>query len=540
MRVKGEEEMGAALKRVKEQTRKTPQGGLGYGLLRYTAPAELRERAKRLPRGAVSLNYVGRQQSRSVIYDAEKSSGAGRSPRAPRFYEIDVNAGIDGGRLWMSVAYSRERYERATIERLLSAVDHEFVEMVEHCVRHGGYTPSDFPLAALSQESLDELVDEITIRHGGTHPLIDNIYPLSHMQQGMLFHSVLDPNSGVYFVQHSSRLWIEDVGAFRRAWEWLVRRHAVLRTGFEWEQDEPLQVVYRDVELPWLEEDWRGVEAGAWKERLAELLEQDQREGFDLSRAPLTRVRLIRLADDEYHVVWSYHHLLLDGWATARLLDELMRSYDAFRRGDRIALAFPRPFSDYIEWLGGRDLAEAEAFWRDKLRGFTAPTRMPMLASSLAAGSDDPSDYVREYAMLSPPTAAAIDDVAAQYQLTLNTLIQGAWALTLSHYCDALDIVFGATVAGRPPDLRGVENIIGLFINTLPVRVRVIPDCPLMKWLQALQAEQADSRQYDYASLTQIHGWSELARNEPLFDTIVVIDNYASKNVAEPNAPDAP
>jgi len=534
-------ELGAALKRVKEQVRTTPHGGLGYGLLRYKAPQPLRERVCRLPRGSVSLNYLGRRRREpggATIREAQESPGAGRSPKAARPYEIEINAGIYGSQLRINWTYSGERYQRATIERLAAEVERQLGEIAAHCRLHGAYTPSDFPLSALRQEELDQLIGEIAMRRGGSRPAIENIYPLSPMQKGMLFHSVLDPNSGVYFVQHSSLLRVVDVEAFRRAWERLVRRHGVLRAGFEWERDEPLQVVYGEVELPWEEEDWRGLDGVAQQERLAELLEKDRREGFEPSRAPLMRVRVIHQEGEWCHVIWSYHHLLLDGWSTARLLEELAQTYDGLLRGETVRLAPPRPYAEYIEWLGGRDMEAAEAFWRDRLRGFTAPTPAPILSPAAALGA--PSDYVREFETLSPPTAAAIEAVAAQRKLTLNTLIQGAWALLLSRRSGAYDVVFGATVAGRPPDLLDVENMIGLFINTIPVRARIAPERPLAEWLQALQALQADARQYDYAPLTQIQAWSDLPRGVNLFDTIVVVDNYPTRSGGDGSASEAP
>jgi amino acid adenylation domain-containing protein/non-ribosomal peptide synthase protein (TIGR01720 family) len=530
MRVASGGPLGKALKQVKEQVRQTPLGGLGYGVLRYAGSAEVQERMKRLPRGAISVNYVGRRRTSGggKARQAVDRAAAEHSPRAERRHEIDITAGIADECLWIHFAYGRERYEGATMERLGAAVKRQLAAIAGHCQGEGGYTPSDFPMAGLEQAGLDRLMGEIAQRRGGQRAEIEDIYRLSPMQQGMLFHSVLDAGSGVYFVQNSSRLRIVDVGAFRGAWERLVGRHGVLRTGFEWEQDEPLQVVYRGSELPWVEEDWSGLSGQEQGRKLQEALEQDRARGFELSCAPLMRVRAIRLEKEWWQVIWSYHHLLLDGWSTARLLEELTQIYDGLRTGAAVELAPVRPYADYIRWLSGCDMAAAETFWRERLRGFTSPARLPFVLPD--AGEGSPADYVGDEERLPAEVVSALDAMSAQCGLTLNTLVQGAWALVLARCADVPDVVFGSTVAGRPVDLPDSGKIMGLFIDTLPVRASVAPHVPVLEWLRDLQAAQAEARQYEYASLPDIARWSEVPRGQALFDTIVVVDNYRTGN----------
>ena len=261
------------------------------------------------------------------------------------------------------------------------------------------------------------------------------------------------------------------VSAFKRAWQQVVERHPILRTLFLWERrDEPLQVVRRRVDLPCVQEDWRGLSPVEQQTRLQAYLEADRDRDFELSRAPLMRLALIRLAEEVFHFIWSRHHLLLDRWSSSLVLREVFAFHQAFQRGEDLHLEPARPYRDYIAWLRRQDRGRAEAFWREKLKDFAGPTALGI--DRAPGGLPGEIVYDRQQLRLSGATTAALRSLARRQRLTLNTLVQGAWALVLSRYSGEEDVVFGVTVAGRPADLAGVESIAGLFINTLPVRVR--------------------------------------------------------------------
>ena len=327
---------------------------------------------------------------------------------------------------------------------------------------------------------------------------IEDIYPLTPMQKGMLFHTLSAPESGVYFQQLVYTLHGDfDVSAFIRAWQRVVERHPILRTLFLWEQrDQPLQVVRRRVKLPWVQHDWRGLSPAEQQERLEVFLDADRDRGFELSRAPLMRLSLIQVAEDVYHFIWSRHHLLLDMWSGSLVREEVFAFYQAFQRGEVLHLEPARPYRDYITWLRRQDLSRAEVFWRQRLKGFTAPT---VLGVDRAPGglSAQEITYGKQQLRLSRAATATLQSLAREQRLTLNTLVQGAWALLLSRYSGEEDVAFGATVSGRPPDLAGVESMVGLFINTLPVRVQVAADDSLLPWLNRLQSQMVELRQYE-------------------------------------------
>lgn len=353
---------------------------------------------------------------------------------------------------------------------------------------------------------------------------IEDIYPLSPMQQGMLFHSIYSPDSPVYLERLSCvLLGTLDTEAFKRSWYEVVHRHSILRTSFMWEDlDEPLQIVHRQVELPIDLLDWSGQTAEAQKQALAEYLDKDLNTPFDLLQAPLMRLALIRFSPDSTCLVWTHHHLLIDGWSMPILLKEVFTFYEAYSQGKPLYLRPPRPYRDYIAWLKQQDLSKAEEYWRKALQGFQVATQIPLKRTETLL----PSDVATERTSIGAEATQKMRKAGQQLGLTMNTWVQGAWGLLLSRYSGERDVLFGATVAGRPASLPGVDAMLGLFINTLPVRVQVQPDQSVADWLRNLQGQQAETRQYEYTPLFQIQPWSEIPSGQPLFDSIMVFENY--------------
>jgi amino acid adenylation domain-containing protein len=355
---------------------------------------------------------------------------------------------------------------------------------------------------------------------------IEDIYPLSPLQQGLLFHTLYAPGSGVYVEQFVCRVrGALDVEAFLAAFRQVIARHPALRAAYRWKDlDQPLQVVHRHVELPFEQHDWRGLEPLEQQQQLADYLQADRQRGFVPSRAPLLRLALLRRADDAYDVVWSCHHVIMDGWSMSILLGEVLALYEAACQGRELRLPPCRPYRDYIAWLQAQDLAEAEAYWRRTLTGFRSAT--PLGIDAWASASASLASFGEQEVRLSPEETAALGQFARRHQLTLNTLVQGAWAIVLGRYSGQSDVVFGTTVAGRPSSLAGVETMVGLFINTLPLRVGVPGSAQVVPWLRALQTCLLEARQYEFSPLARVLQWSEVPRGKPLFETAVVFENF--------------
>jgi len=379
---------------------------------------------------------------------------------------------------------------------------------------------------------------------------IEDIYELSPMQRGMLFHTLYAPQSGVYIEQalYSLSGGPLDVAVLLKTWQRVVAQHPTLRTAFLWEElDEPMQVVYQEVHVPWKHLDWRDVSPDSRYSQLNDLLAADRRSGFDLAEPPLLRLTLIQIADDITFLLLTHHHLLLDGWSLSIVFQEALHAYQVLRAGQEPQFKTRRPYRDYIAWLRHQDLTEAETYWRHYLQGFTTPTPLisdtPVGIQFIASEEEEhaPSMDLPEGGefrlsggrpvalqgfILPVETTAALRAFARQHQLTINTLVQGAWALLLSRYSGESDVVFGATVAGRPVHLPGAEAMVGLFINSLPVRVLVPAQTALLAWLTQLQSQQAEARQYEYSPLVQVQGWSEIERGQSLFESLLVFENY--------------
>ena len=361
---------------------------------------------------------------------------------------------------------------------------------------------------------------------------IEAIYPLSPMQEGMLYRSVSDPDSTLYFEQSTFTYVGElDTENYRRVWQRAVDRHPALRTLVLWERKgQPLQLVRRQATLGWREEDWRELSSEEQCKQLAAFEENDRQEGINLKKAPLMRFALIRMGVKEYRLVWSYHHVMFDGWSASVLLNEVFCNYDAFNRGEELESTPLAPYENYISWLQKQDVKKAEAFWRKTFDGFTAVTS---LHSSLGLKQDESLDkYGTENGHLSEDTTSALKTLAREHQLTLNTIVQGAWALLLSRYTGETDVVFGTPVSSRPAALENVEAMVGLFLNTLALRVQTDTNAPVVDWLKQCQLQQLEAREFDFSPLADVQRWSDVPPGQSLFTNILVFKNYP-KSVSE-------
>ncbi|MDU0376431.1 non-ribosomal peptide synthase/polyketide synthase [Pseudomonas aeruginosa] len=515
-------DLGESLKAIKEQLRGVPDKGVGYGLLRYLAGEEAAARLAALPQPRITFNYLGRFDRQfdgaALLVPATESAGAAQDPCAPLANWLSIEGQVYGGELSLHWSFSREMFAEATVQRLVDDYARELHALIEHCCQEGnvGATPSDFPLATLRQEQLDRL------------PLarIEDIYPLSPMQHGMLFHSLYEQASGDYLNQLRVDVHGLDPARFRAAWQAALDSHDILRAGFLWQGDleQPLQVIHKHLELPFAEHDWRGREALA--EALDELAASERQRGFELEQAPLLRLVLVRMDEERYHLVYTHHHILLDGWSSAQLLGEVLARYtgeQAERTGGR--------YRDYITWLQAQDKRVSEAFWKEQLAELLEPTR---LAQAVAAEREQVGSGQFQRS-LPPARTARLKTFAQRHAVTLNTLVQAAWSLLLQRYTGQDTVVFGATVAGRPAELAGIERQIGLFINTLPVVATPQPGMRLTDWLQEVQARSLALREQEHTPLFEIQRWAGLG--EALFDSLLVFENYPVAEALEKGSP---
>ena len=509
---------GRALKAVKEQVRSVPGRGHGYGVLRYLhAAAGGRLAAYRSPQ--IGFNYLGRAESGQsgpwTPAEALEQIGGGFDPRLPLAHLLEVTAITagdgDNASLTATWVWAGEHLADEEVRLLAEHWQRALAACARHVARPdaGGHTPSDFGRVALEQSH----VDLLELRCGA----IEEVLPLSPLQEGLLFHALYDEESpDVYTVQLI--LEIEggvDASRLRASADTLLERHAILRASLHHDGlPRPVQVIARKARAPWREVDLGADDA---RTQCASLVEADRLQRFDLARGPLLRFTLIHLAQERHVFVLTHHHVLVDGWSTPLLVAELLQLYQT--GGDTTALAPVRPYSEYLDWLSQRDREHGLRAWRTYLAGIEGATR-------LSAGPDrgeNPRLPSRWDGDLSPDATAQVQRLARTHGVTINTVVQAVLACLLSRLTGRDDVVFGMTVAGRPPELTGVDKMIGLFINTVPVRIRVRPGQLFSALLHELHDAQLAVIPHQYLGLADIQ---REAGTADLFDTLLVFENY--------------
>ena len=509
-----------SIKQIKEQLRAIPDNGLGFGALRYLGDDATRQAFSRLPVPRITFNYLGQvdasfDQPDGLFATASESAGAEQSPDAPLSNWLTVNGQVYGGELHMGWTFSPLMFDPEVIEALSVAFSRELTALIAHCCTPGnsGVTVSDFPLARLNQQQLESL------------PLaadaIEDLYTLSPMQQGMLFHSLYEQAAGDYINQIRVSVDGLDVSRFQQAWDATVQAHDVLRSGFFWEGqlDWPCQVVYRAARLPVEVLDWRAMPE--CEQALQDLQQAQRRQGFNLSHAPLMRLLLVRTDEQRHELIYTHHHILMDGWSNSRLFGEVLQRY--------AGIAVPETagrYRDYIGWLQQRDSAATEAFWREQVDALQAPTRLGTYPPTSQTGQG------QHQLTLDPGLTERLESFARSHKVTLNTLIQAAWLILLHRHSGQPVVAFGATVSGRPAELVGVEQQVGLFINTLPVICAVDEQASVADWLQAVQSQNLSLREHEHCGLYDIQRWAGQG-GEGLFDSILVFENYPVSKALE-------
>jgi amino acid adenylation domain-containing protein len=352
------------------------------------------------------------------------------------------------------------------------------------------------------------------------------IYPLTATQQGMLFHALSEPSTTAYVEQVSRRLPRSAPALFAQAWARVAEHYDALRTGFRWEAiDRPAQLVFAAATPVPTVLDWRALAEPEREARLEAHLREDRARGFDLTRPPLMRLTQIAWSDDEDVFVWTYHHMVLDGWSAFRVIDEVLAAYDALERGQSFVASGPRAFKPYVTWLRQRDAAADETWWRAYLRDFrvATPLNLGLDAPWRDDGASGPTTVVHD---VRAGTMDALRAVARRNRVTLNTCIQAVWAFLLSRCSGENDVVFGTTVSGRPPELPDCERMVGLFINTLPARVRLSAGMTVAELLQAIQAGDRGRLEHAYSPLVEIQGWSALPQGARMFDSLLAVESF--------------
>nr|WP_295864097.1 non-ribosomal peptide synthase/polyketide synthase [uncultured Chitinophaga sp.] len=525
---------GAVLRSVKEQLRAVPDKGIGFGVLKQLLQTHALQGEDPWE---IVFNYLG-QSDRVVKQDGvltivEETAGPGVGETYVMQEKIGVNSIVSDGALVLAWSFSTRHFQAEQIQALADEYILQLQQLITDCVAQTNtlVTPSDYGLQdVMTISELDALLD---VAHTGTprRAQVSGLYRLSALQEGMLFHSLYDQAGGAYIEQFGCDLINVQPEAFKAAWEHLVQRHTILRTAFFSDEAAiPLQAVFKEVVLPFQLQDYSGMDEAEQQKAVEAFAQQDARQPFDFKVAPMMRIALIKLAEGRHRLLWTFHHILFDGWSVPVLMEELLQAYEAAENGASLPAGTEDRYEDFIRYLEKRDDEKEEQYWRRYMEGVEEATLLPFIRPG-ADRTREAGVYKDFVLSIGAGATAKINAFAQQQHVTVNTLMQGVWAVLLHHYTGQEHVTYGVTVSGRPEDLPGVEQRVGMYINTIPLHAAVAAEKTLGPWLQELQLSQLQSREHQHTGLDTIQRWCGLTGE--LFDTLLVFENYPVSKVLE-------
>ncbi|MCP4216669.1 MAG: amino acid adenylation domain-containing protein, partial [bacterium] len=585
-------ELSLHIRHIKETLRNIPNKGIGYGILEYLTSQFTRPHPSEPPthensgvkqdghngdtelnrpiQAEIFFNYLGQfdgmtGQNNTAFSFSPFKSGRAISPQREWLQALDINGMISDGQLSLSVTYNAKEYKKSSIETLTECYKKRLTGIIRHCLSRKQVqpTPSDLDYPGLTIGQLDHVQHQAEALPMENRQ-IENLYPLAPMQAGMLFHYLAAPGSGAYFEQAVLTLKGHlDTDGLRDSFQYLLDRYDIFRTLFFHEGiEQPVQVVFREGTIDMGYEDISHMPQDEKEAYIIEKKTKDKQRGFDLSKEFPMRVLLFKTAGEEedrgtYRMIWSHHHITMDGWCLGLLFKDIMSSYHA-RHADGVArhadgeirqIKPVHSYGDYLRWLNGRDKTSGLEYWRNYLADYDQ--QIAVAGCLKPPGAEDNGEYQVEehHCRLNLQLTSALQEIAAANRATLNTVLQVAWGLLLQRYNNCSDVVFGSVVSGRPPEIPGIEEMVGLFINTVPIRIRT--DAPadikepqqttsngresavspapsgIMSFLQIIEQVQADAlaaRDFEYIPLPDIQAFTSL--NRELIHHIMVFENY--------------
>jgi non-ribosomal peptide synthase protein (TIGR01720 family) len=520
-----------------------PDKGVGYGLLRYISEEPLSS----MEDAQVTFNYLGdftredkehtdttskqdttnntNSTTNSAFSYSEYSHGLNVYPNLGRESELEVSGQSEDGCLQMSIQYSSARMDADQMQYLAEQYKAQLLQLSEELIQYDKVLqlPGSFTYKGLRLEQIFELEKE----YGG----IEDVYRLSPMQQGLYYHALSEPDSHAYFEQFGYGLKGDlDIAKLEQAYRTLIARHGVLRTVFRNDlADDPLQVVLKEGIVDFRYEDIRDKEQSEQQLYIKALRERDKDEGFDLSSGPLVRLIILQQSANRFYQIWSNHHLNLDGWSTNAVLYEFDVLYKTLITNQSTALPNLEPYSRYIAWLDGVDRHQGRLYWNGYLNEYDSKSVLPYDREDVTQHTEYiPKDY--EF-WLSEELSKDLNAIAQKEKTTLNTIIQSAWGILLSRYNNTQDVVFGSVVSGRPSELKGIQEMIGIFINTIPQRIRYTDQTTFSELLQRTQQSFIEGEPHHHLNLAEIQHESDLGTN--LIDHLLIFENYPISGQSE-------
>jgi iturin family lipopeptide synthetase C len=509
------ENLNEVIKHVKETLRSIPNKGMDYLLLKYL------DKKQSISEGTsqISFNYLGQFESQNNNFSiATECRGNEISPNIQQNYDWNIIGQISENDLQIDLVYSTQQYNTDTIRQFLNLYKQNLMDVIQYCDTYGKpeLTPSDLIFKKLSIDELDKIQDVFDI---------ENIYSLSPTQEGMLFHSVLKSDSEIYFEQKTLSLKGDvDVYAVEKSMNDLISRYDIFRTMFVHKgYARPLQIVLKERSIDFTFADVQSECQNSTKDQIIESYKiKDRLKTFDLGKDTLMRIVLLQTDVQEFILIWTHHHILMDGWCTSIVWNDFRTFYSNFINNAETPLPTPKKYAEYIAWLEEKDNEISREYWRKYLEDYQNLAKLPTIESKIS--KENPIDLSSHEINIDVKATNALSKVSKENSVTISTILQAAWGIVLGKYNNTKDVVFGSVVSGRPAEISGIENMVGLFINTVPTRVRFSEHDTLGNLLHNCQALALKSEDHHYHPLQEIQGLSELGNG--LFNHIMVFENY--------------
>ncbi|WP_046759359.1 condensation domain-containing protein, partial [Kordia jejudonensis] len=525
--IRSKDEIGTLIADTKDMLRAIPEKGIGYSVLRYLGDQETQE-SVRANYQEIIFNYLGSfdnsvsKEADSLVGFAAESAGESISTSNQNPHRIAINSMVVNNTLQLDWSYDSKRYHKETIQNIADNYIAALQHIISHCTAEKSTikTASDYGLpATISNESLATFKRNINT--------ITDIYPLSPLQEGLLFHSLYDDDTSGYAIQFQCDITNKfSKEAFRKTWEYLIEKHSILRTGIYADQLAiPVQCVHKNILVPLQEIDVSQYSEAVKAQKLNEFLADDRKKGFTLENAPLFRITLLNIGEGKTRMIFTNHHILWDGWSLSSLMQRFMQCYTQFEKSGN----FPElPYDNYgthIRHIATKKSAIASAFWNNYLAEITTPTYLPFI-NDASKRNKIFGNTEKEFMF-----TGDIQRFTEKHRITINTLIQGSWAYLLSKYTGQKNTVFGATISGRDSGVKNVEENVGLYINTIPVCAQIDGKQEITNWLQSLQKQHTTAREeHGYLPLGVVEAQSEV--KDTLFDTLLVFENYPMDEIS--------
>lgn len=500
----------------KDSLRNIPHKGIGYSVLTQLSKGENRLEAPSYP-GEVLFNYLGQfeqGQDLNPVRFVNEYAGRNVADAVSRHHLLEINSRVFENALHLRFDYHQQRFGLHQAEQLKAAYEQALEAIVEHCLTaQPRLTKSDFPLAEIDNVQLAQWQGEYDIY---------DIYPATSAQTGLLFHSMMDSAQANYITQ----VWMTlsgdlDSELFKLAWQQVIDDIDIFRTAFVGMSGQAQQLVCKTAAVRWQQIDHQLLDSEQQNQAFESFLIEDKQVPFDFAAPPLMRLTLWRLSQDKFRVLWTHHHSLLDGWCQSLVFNRVIACYQALVKNTQVNLTKPVPYNRYIQWLSQQDEAPAVEFWQQTLGDVEEVTQLKQARYEPLHNTGVVDNCIE---LLSEAQTQRLVEFTQQQGVTLNSLVQGAWSLLLHYYCHVEAPVFGVTVSGRPAQLAGVEQMIGLFIKTIPFKGVIAPKQSVSQWLKGIQKQQVESDQYSYLALNEIKKFSRV--NGELFNTLMVFENY--------------